>query len=238
MGDFDNARLYKSTNISRVGDANEPQSHMVWSLYDAHGQRKYLTGKERAAFVRTAVRVGGPTGTFCAVMALTGARISEVLSLTPERIDGAEGAIVFETLKRRERGIFRAVPIPHELVDLLCAVHDLKTAGCDPARRRAHLWMWSRTTAWKHVKAVMRLANIPEAQAKPKALRHAFGVEAVQERIAITLVKKWLGHAKLQSTEIYATPLGREERRLAAHMWRGIRESFGHSGDQPGFERP
>ncbi|MDE2133924.1 MAG: tyrosine-type recombinase/integrase [Alphaproteobacteria bacterium] len=205
---------------------------MTWSLYDAHGQRKYLTARERAAFVRIAVRTGGPVGTFCAVLALTGARISEALALTPERIDRANDAIVFETLKRRERGIFRAVPVPRELVEFLYEVHDLEAVSHDTDQPFMRMWPWSRTTAWKHVKAVMRLANIPEAQAKPKALRHAFGVEAVQDRIAITLVKKWLGHAKLQSTEIYATPLGREERRLAAHMWRGIRGSFGPGSDQ------
>ncbi|MGA7673685.1 MAG: tyrosine-type recombinase/integrase [Rhizomicrobium sp.] len=205
---------------------------MAWSLYDTHGQRKYLTTKERGAFLRTAIRIGGPTGTFCAVLALTGARISEALSLTPERIDRANGAIVFETLKRRERGIFRAVPVPHELVDFLYSVHDLDTVRNDADQGFSRIWPWSRPTAWTRVKSVMRLANIPEAQAQPKSLRHTFGVEAVQNRIAITLVKKWLGHAKLQSTEIYATPLGREERRLAAHMWRGIRGSFGAGSDQ------
>ena len=196
---------------------------MVWSLYDARGQRKYLTSHERAAFIRAAIKTGGSTGTFCAVLALSGARISEVLALTPDRIDKANCAIVFETLKRRERGIFRAVPVPRELIEFLDSVHDLK----DDEKRNTRLWPWSRPTAWKRVKSVMRLANIAEAQANPKALRHTFGVEAVQDRIAITLVKKWLGHAKLQSTEIYATPLGREERRLASLMWRGIRESFG-----------
>ncbi|MDR3526094.1 MAG: tyrosine-type recombinase/integrase [Rhizomicrobium sp.] len=238
MGDSDNVLFAKSMEFSRDTGRPSPRSGMTWSLYDAHGQRKYLTSKERAAFIRMAVRTGGPVGTFCSVMALTGARISEVLALTPERIDRANGAIVFETLKRRERGIFRAVPIPYELVELLYAVHNLKTAADDPERRGARLWRWSRPTAWKHVKSVMRLANIPDAQAMPKALRHAFGVEAVQDRIAITLVKKWLGHAKLQSTEIYATPLGREERRLAAHMWRGIRESFSPPLGETNPERP
>ncbi len=226
MGDSDNPPLAMSTGISRDDKRNKPRSGMTWSLYDAHGQRKYLTTKERAAFVRMAIRTGGATGTFCAVLTLTGARISEVLALTPERIDRANGAIVFETLKRRERGIFRAVPVPRELIEFLYAVHDLESTAHDVDRCFGRIWPWSRPTAWKHVKSIMRLANIPKAQAKPKALRHAFGVEAVQDRIAITLVKKWLGHAKLQSTEIYATPLGREERKLASLMWRGIRGSF------------
>ena len=238
MGDSDNGPLAMSTGISRGGSGKRPPWGMAWSLYDVRGQRKYLTSHERAAFIRAAVEAGGSTGTFCAVLALTGARISEALALTPERIDAANGAIVFETLKRRERGIFRAVPVPRELIGYIRAVHGLERVERENGQYVARLWPWSRPTAWKRVKRVMRLAKIPEAQAKPKALRHAFGVAAVQDRIAITLVKKWLGHAKLQSTEIYATPLGREERKLAALMWRGVRESFGLAFGKADSERP
>ena len=70
----------------------------------------------------------------------------------------------------------------------------------------------------------MRLAGVPEAQSKPKALRHAFGVDGTQQRVGLSLLKKWLGHAKLETTEIYATPIGIEERKLARFMWRGALE--------------
>lgn len=223
MANSDNGRLSKSRVSARFAtETGSSSAAMTWSLYDAHGQRKYLTARERAAFIRAALHLGGDVGTFCAVLAFCGARISEVLALTPERIDRRAGAIVFETLKRRRRGVFRAVPVPLELIDLLVSVHKLDSAS--PKSNR--LWAWSRPTGWKRVKATMRLAEIPEAQAKPKALRHAFGVEAVQDRIAITLVKKWLGHAKLQTTEIYATPLGEEERKLASLMWRNVRNDL------------
>jgi len=72
----------------------------------------------------------------------------------------------------------------------------------------------------------MRLAGVPEAQAKPKALRHAFAIDGTQERVGLSLLKKWLGHAKLETTEIYATPLGPEERMLARLMWHGIPGEF------------
>ena len=47
---------------------------------------------------------------------------------------------------------------------------------------------------------------------------HAFGVEAVQQRIALSVVKKWLGHAKIEAPAIYADPVGEEERALARLM--------------------
>jgi site-specific recombinase XerD len=59
--------------------------------------------------------------------------------------------------------------------------------------------------------------------AKPRALRHAFGVDAVQNRIALSLVKKWLGYAKIETTAIYADPIGAEERALARLMWKRLR---------------
>lgn len=42
---------------------------------------------------------------FCAVLAFSEARISEVLAFEPNRIDKVAGVIVFETLKKRKRGI-------------------------------------------------------------------------------------------------------------------------------------
>jgi integrase len=164
------------------------------------------------------MRAGGPTGTFCLTLALTGARISEVLQLTAARIDAGAGVVVLETLKRRERGIFRAIPVPPELMRMLETTHRLSEAD-DGAK----LWTWSRTTAWKRVKSVMRAAGVAPSLTKPKSLRHAFGIEAVQHRIALSLVKKWLGHAKIETTAIYADPIGAEERALAKLMWKRLR---------------
>ena len=195
---------------------------MAWSLIDGRGRRKYLVSTERRNFIQAAIKIGGSPGTFCAVLAFCGARISEVLALTPERIDIPNCSIVFETLKRRERGIFREVPVPRQLIEYLDRTHGVRAAQADPARCNLRIWSWSRPTAWRRVKETMAFAGVPEAQAMPKALRHAFGVEGTQARVGLSLLKKWLGHAKLETTEIYATPIGREERALARLMWRGI----------------
>jgi integrase/recombinase XerD len=199
---------------------------MAWSLYDNNGRRKYLVPKERWGFFRAALGVGGRVGTFCAVLAFCGARISEVLALAPERIDDGNSAINFETLKRRRRGIFRAVPVPRRLLDYLEEVHGYRGAQSDPLRASMRLWPWSRTTAWRRVKEVMRLANEPEYVSKPKALRHAFGAEAVLNKASLSLVKKWMGHAKLETTEIYTSLVGAEERALARLTWKQAGKEF------------
>jgi hypothetical protein len=41
------------------------------------------------------------------VLHTTGCRVSEALALTPDRVDLAGRAVVFETLKKRRQGVFR-----------------------------------------------------------------------------------------------------------------------------------
>jgi integrase len=229
MADFVSKALAKSTAIIRLLFAKRRKKlRMSWSLYDARGRRKYLVPKERLAFLRMAFQIGGQVGTFCAVLAFCGPRISEALALTPERIDDGVGALNFETLKRRQRGIIRAVPVPRKLLENLERVHHYRAAQRDKKLARIPLWRWSRTTAWRRVKEVMQRAGIPEYLCKPKALRHAFGVLAVLCKVALTLIKKWMGHAKLETTEIYTNVTGREERFLAQLTWKRA---------PPGFQR-
>jgi integrase len=227
MPDFVSKALTKS--IVDIGHALNKQKKTVdmsWSLYDVRGRRKYLVAAERWAFLGAALDVGGAVGTFCAVLAFSGARISEILALSPERIDEANGSINIETLKRRRRGIIRAVPVPLKLFELLDEVHGFRAAQLDPSQCRKRLWPWSRTTGWRRVKDVMRDARAPEHIAKPKALRHAFGAEATLRMVSPMLVQKWMGHARIETTQIYTTLVGEEERSLARVTWRGATRGF------------
>jgi integrase/recombinase XerD len=72
------------------------------------------------------------------------------------------------------------------------------------------------------VKRVMRSAKIGERLCKPKALRHAFAVEAGQKGIPLNIVQRWLGHARIETTAIYASAIGEEERNLARRSWKGV----------------
>lgn len=142
---------------------------MSGSLFDQSGSRKYLVAAERIAFVVAAPIKEKSISAFCITLAASGGRVSEVLALTPGQIDLANGAIVFQTLKQRPRRAFRAVPVPAHVLGLL------RRISGEPGAR---LWPWGRTTAWKVAKSIMREANIAEVLCKPKALRHAFAVEA------------------------------------------------------------
>src|ERR1043165_5512896 len=158
---------------------------MNFSLLDGQGHRKYLTAAERVAFIEAAHRLRNlKARSFCLTVALTGARISEALQLTFDRIDVEACALVIETLKRRRRGVFRVVPVPGDLITVI-----RETSGTadklDTTPPRGRIWPVSRTTGWKWVKMAMREAEIAQSLAKPRALRHAFAVEAARQRIAL-----------------------------------------------------
>ena len=70
----------------------------------------------------------GPAECTGAPVHTTGCRVSEAMTLTSERVDLASRAVVFETLKKRRRGVFRAVPVPAGRLDQLDLVHGLREA--------------------------------------------------------------------------------------------------------------
>jgi integrase/recombinase XerD len=182
-------------------------------LYDPTGQRKYLTPAERLLFLRAAGNAPREVRTFCETLAHTGCRISEALALTATRVDTGAGVVVFESLKKRRKGIYRAVPVPPNFLQTLEEVHDLAALG------EGRLWDWSRTTGWRRVREVMQAAEIQGICATPKGVRHGFGIKAVTSEVPLNMTQKWLGHARLATTSIYTDAIGPEEQRIAARMW-------------------
>jgi integrase len=154
-------------------------------------------------------------------LAYAGCRLSEALALTIDRVDLAAGVLVFESLKKRRAGIYRSVPVPPALLETLDMVHGIRelTRHRGGGRGERLLWPWSRMTGWRAVHAVMAAAGLAGVPASPKGLRHGFGVAAVTAGIPLNLVQKWLGHAQLSTTAVYANAVGAEERDIARRMW-------------------
>jgi integrase len=126
-------------------------------LFDAEGRRLYVTEEEHRAFVAAASKAPREVRTFCGVLHATGCRISEALALTAQQIDLSGRVVVFESLKKRRRGVYRAVPVPPELLDALDLVHGIRQAQRrDQAKVR--LWPWSRMTAYRRVQEVIAAA--------------------------------------------------------------------------------
>lgn len=189
-------------------------------LYNDKGFRLYLTPDERECFLNEAKEADRETRTFCQTLHTTGALISEVLLLMPRSVDFGSKVIVFETLKKRKRGVFRAVPVPDDYLDTLDLVHGFKTLYRRRKNLEQPLWSWTRMTGYRKVMGVMEAAGIEEGPHRcPKGLRHAFGVNAVLNKVPLNTLKKWMGHSKIETTAIYADTVGEEERSIAARMW-------------------
>jgi integrase len=175
---------------------------MSRELFNTAGKRLYLTDSERKKFLAAADDEDRLVRSFCYVLAHT---------------------ITFESLKKRKRGIYRAVPVPPAVLEMLAMVHGLKDKKKIAAPKKEKspppLWDFGRTTAWKKVLAVMAAAGVKGPQATPKGLRHGFGVAAIQAGIPLNLLQRWLGHAQLTTTAIYANAVGPEERNIASRMW-------------------
>lgn len=198
------------------------------SLFTAAGHRKYLTSDERRRFLAAAARHPRPeVHTLCAVLAHTGCRLSEGLALTAASFDLADGFVAIRCLKKRSKvPIIREVPLPPDLLALLCDVHDIDRASTD------RLWTWSRSRAWQLVKQIIHEAGIPAGpHATAKGLRHGFGLHAIRCGIPVNLVQRWLGHASMNTTAIYLQAMGREERAIAARMWKPAGPDLGSNAD-------
>ena len=188
------------------------------TLYDANGNRKFVTREERDRFLRTAATCLGEVRTLCGVLAYTGCHITEALELTFDRVDTKRRTLTFESLRKRRPEVFRTVPVPPQLIEVLDQVHNVRERR--GRGRYRFLWPWARNTAWRKVTAVMIAAGIADGPHRtPKGLRHGFGVMAAENDVPITLVRQWMGHATLEVTTAYFSVLNHDEHACAARLW-------------------
>jgi integrase len=193
----------------------------VTSLYSPNGERKYLNADERRRVLAALDALAPERALFVALLAWAGARPSELLDLTRESFQVHESVVSIRTLKRRSFNV-REVPIPPALMRALDLHFGLSK---DDVPTGAKLFPWSRTTAWRIVKSVMNRAGVSGVGACPKGLRHGFGTAAIS-CVPLNIVSRWLGHADLATTAIYAAAIGPEEFAFAERFWRLSEEAM------------
>lgn len=194
--------------------------------------RKYLSPLERQRVIAEAAFLAEDQRLLVETLIWTGARVSEVLMLSPLAFDLPGSVLTLPTLKQR-KPVTRDIPLPPDLTARLDRHFHLIDAQRDPSLQDRPLWPISRTTAWRIVKAVMLRAGIAGIRATPRGLRHAFGVASLQAGVPVTLLKRWMGHARLSTTEIYVNVIGEEELSFARRFWSGAPTSAGFSASTP-----
>ncbi len=199
-------------------------------LYARDGSRKYVNHAERQRVISAAKTLDVDRSLFSRLLAWSGARVSEVLALTPASFQIESGIVTFVTLKRR-RHCLREVPIPPALMKELEQHFSLRRAQQEVRSAGIRLWQWCRATAWRIIKKVMAMAGVMGAQACPRGLRHGFGVATLQSAVPLHLIQRWMGHARLSTTAIYMDVCGPEEIAFARRFWKAtpLRPSYAQS---------
>lgn len=198
-------------------------------LYSPDGERLYLSADERQRFLQAAREEEREDRLFCHVLHYTGARPSEVLELTPDRISISERTMTFKTLKKRKTDAqgktklpqFRTIPVPDELIDNLDLVFDLRRIERQEKNSHLPIWTVHRVTAWRRVKRVMKRAGINGKQATSKGLRHGFGIAMLsgEKPLPLNILRDLMGHTSTTTTEIYLQAVGAEKRKLVMQAW-------------------
>jgi integrase len=189
------------------------------TLYGSQGERKYLNQAERRRVIEAFGRLERGKALFALTLAWTGARVSKVLNLRAHSFQVEQGRVSIRTLKRRKL-VVREVPMPRELMDDLDRYFRLRDMQRSPARAGERLWLFCRETAWRFIRHVMKTEGVTGLAGCPRGLRHAFAVGALQAEVPLHLVQRWLGHARMSTTIIYANVQGAEEEDFAARFWR------------------
>jgi site-specific recombinase XerD len=211
--------LLKRKEYSECNKMGNSDAHTIRRPGTPHGHgRKYLTQAELQRVLAASSQHPEAKRLFIETLACSGARISEVLALTPSRFDLELNSVTLLTLKRR-RMVMRVVPLPPGLVAELDDAFQLRRAQQQPEHAHQRLWPFHRVTGWRLVKSMMDAAGIAGQQARPHGLRHGFGVGALQAGVPLTLLKRWMGHARLSTTEIYLDVIGPEEIAFARRFW-------------------
>lgn len=187
----------------------------VMRLYNEQSQRLYINAEERARFLGVAETRPPHIRAFCITLFYTGCRLSEARELSFASIQSQARLISFRSLKKRARHHIREVPIPQILINAL-----------EPLPRNVPHAIWSahgkpisRVTAYRWIKEVMTEAKITGPQATAKGLRHGYGIHAVRSGVQLHMLQKWMGHANMATTAIYANAVGEEELEIADRMW-------------------
>jgi integrase/recombinase XerD len=189
-----------------------------FSLYAPNGGRKYLNTEERQRVLAAVAELPTDHALFALTLAWTGGRTSEVLELTPSSFQIERAIVAIHTLKRRRHHV-REVPLPPALMAALERRFKISARQRDAGEADHRLWPFCRQTAWRSIRKIMIQCGITGRQASPRGLRHAFGVGTLQSGVPLSLVQRWLGHARMSTTAIYADVSGPEEVAFAAKFW-------------------
>jgi len=137
----------------------------------------------------------------------TGARIQEALNLSPQALR-LESPLHVRLLGKGRKE--RTCPLWPETVDLLKALLKRRPRGegepifvnryGDPLKAAGVRFKLKQYVA----AAIKMVPSLAKKRVSPHTFRHAMAASLVTEGVDVTVIRSWLGHASLDTTNIYA----------------------------------
>jgi len=148
------------------------------------------------------------------IMWTTGARISEVLALTPSSFvdDGYDFGVILKILKQRpgrpskatlQRSPKRYVPIVDHL--LQDRIQSFLYAG--HFKKNERIFPMARQTVNRHINALVERVGGAPFSISCHTFRHSFAIHLLLHGRPLKYVSQLLGHKSIDSTEIYTNVL-------------------------------
>jgi len=153
----------------------------------------------------------------------TGVRVSEAANLRCN--DLKIGYAQEEIFIRNGKGsISRTIQIPKALKTHLRWFLRWKEKRGEQIGRDAFLFVgqrgpWTTQAIQQIVKKYLKMLNLYENGKSVHALRHSYAVELYRQRRDLRAVQKQLGHASIQTTQIYADVLKEDIQEQIKNIW-------------------
>jgi len=116
--------------------------------------------------------------------------------------------------------VFRTIPITADLsgkIAAYCMENGLKNhPACRPGRDR--LFPISRVRAYHIIRSAGEKAGIDKDRCHPHVFRHGFAVNAVLSGVPPLVLRRWMGHARIETTLVYTEVLAQDTREYLERM--------------------
>jgi integrase/recombinase XerD len=159
-----------------------------------------LTRSELEQLLAHAYRIRGEYGLMIRTLVLTGCRVSEFVALDVEDIDHDRPAI---TIHHGKGGKGRVVPILRDLAEQLRLWTEGHHYGRGPIFRTRLRARYSRRRVQAVVQRLARDAGLTK-RVYPHLMRHTVAQLLLEGGMPLEQVQIFLGHAKIDTTQIYA----------------------------------
>jgi len=157
-----------------------------------------LSRDEETRLITHAYRMQGERGLFIKTLFQTGARVSEFVNLKAEDVFFDEQMIL---IAKAKGGKSRYVPILPELAQELRTHLGQRTVGYLFETNRAT--RYSPRRIQQIIKETAEQAEITK-RVYPHLLRHSVATTLLERGMPIEQMQKFLGHSKLETTQLYA----------------------------------